>query len=277
MRNKIMVKEDAIEQDEIPVCFVLMPISDPEGYSQGHFKRVYQDILKPACEMAGYRAVRADEVSQTNLIQLDILQKLLDAPMVLCDLSNRNPNVMFELGVRQAFDKPVVLVQKIGTKPIFDIAPLRYTDYRNQRIYDEVVEDQKKIAESIIETNKEFSLNLGVNSIVKLLSLTKSASLKDLHNSGKDTLLQLIRAEISGLRQEFRESITNLDFETKSITNQQIESNRRKSLLESSRLNQLPKLPPRKSILNDTNSNINENINLEDISFPTTEDDDIPF
>ena len=65
-----------------------------------------------ASDTAGFKSVRADEVRQTNLIHLDVLQKLIESPMAICDLSSRNPNVLFELGLRQAFDKPVVLVQE---------------------------------------------------------------------------------------------------------------------------------------------------------------------
>ncbi|MGN6898239.1 hypothetical protein ACTHT1_12455, partial [Neisseria sp. P0015.S002] len=81
--------------------------------------------ISPACEKSGFRACRADDVKATNLIQLDILKKLIEAPIAICDLSTRNPNVLFELGIRQAFDKPVVLIQEIGTPPIFDITGLR--------------------------------------------------------------------------------------------------------------------------------------------------------
>ena len=41
--------------------------------------------------------------------------------------------------LRQAFDKPTVLVQEVGTEKIFDIAPLRYTEYRRELKYREVL------------------------------------------------------------------------------------------------------------------------------------------
>jgi hypothetical protein len=110
-------------------CFIIMPISDTDGYAEGHFKHVYENIIYPSCELAGYQAIRADEVKATNLIHLDILKKLIDAPIAICDLSSRNPNVLFELGIRQSFDRPVVLIQEAGTPRIFDIAPLRYLEY----------------------------------------------------------------------------------------------------------------------------------------------------
>jgi hypothetical protein len=198
-------KESQVVPDR-PECFVIMPISDPEGYQAGHFRRVFEDVFVPACDKAGFRAIRGDQVRATNLIHLDILQRLLSTPIALCDLSSRNPNVLFELGLRQAFDKPVVLVQESGTPPIFDIAPLRYTEYRRARLYDEVLQDQIRIADAISETIEAFGKNEGVNSLVKIMSLTRSASLSDVQAAEADPSLQLIRAELSALRTEIQRS-----------------------------------------------------------------------
>jgi hypothetical protein len=188
-----------------------MPISDTDGYDAGHFQKVYEDILKPACKEAGYCPVRADDVKQTNLIHLDILQKLISSPMAICDLSSRNPNVLFELGLRQAFDMPTVLVQDIGTPKIFDIAPLRYTEYRRELRYREVLEDQTAITRAISETKDAVQKGTSVNSIVKILSLSKPASIEDISNTDPAGVLQLLRAEISELRSEFRKSAVARD------------------------------------------------------------------
>lgn len=193
-------KDSDLSQD----CFVIMPISDADGYDSGHFMRVYEDIIKPACKSAGYSPVRADDVKQTNLIHLDILQKLISSPMAVCDLSARNPNVLFELGLRQAFDMPTVLIQDIGTPKIFDIAPLRYTEYRKELRYREVLEDQEAISRSISETKESVLKGASVNSIVKILSLSKPAAIEDNSSSDPAGVLQLIRAEIGELRSEIR-------------------------------------------------------------------------
>ena len=190
--------------DSLPECFVVMPVTDPEQYDPGHFRRVFEDIFVPACAAAGYRAVRADDVRETNLIHLDILRRLLDTPMVLCDLSSRNPNVLFELGLRQAFDKPVVLVQEVGTPKIFDIAPLRLTEYRRGRIYHEVIEDQQRIADAVRATEQAHKRNIGVNSIVKILSLTTPASIPEVKGATRDPALEIIRAELAELRNDIR-------------------------------------------------------------------------
>ena len=85
-------------------CFVIMPIGEVKGYDEdNHFKEVYEDIFIPAIKDAGLKPVRADDVMASNIIQKDILQRVIESPIVLCDLSGLNANVMFELGVRQAF------------------------------------------------------------------------------------------------------------------------------------------------------------------------------
>lgn len=206
--------------DTIPSeCFVVMPIADPDGYDNGHFSKVYEDIFKPACKSAGFKPVRADEVKQTNLIHLDILQKLIDSPMAICDLSSRNPNVLFELGLRQAFDKPTVLVQEVGTPKIFDIAPLRYTEYRKELRYREVLEDQDLIAQALRATFEATSQGDGVNSIVSILSLAKPATLKEQVGSESTGLLQLVRAEMSEMRSDFQRAMFMFERNTREYVN----------------------------------------------------------
>ena len=161
-------------------CFVIMPFSDPDGYSSGHFLRVYNYILKPAIENAGYEADRVDLKKSTNLIQETIIKELINAPMVLCDLSSRNPNVLFELGIRQAFDKPVVLVKDNITDRIFDISGLTTTDYRSGCIVDEVAEDVKNISQAIIDTKNDNHFNSLINLIkVDAATIESNATAKE--------------------------------------------------------------------------------------------------
>lgn len=192
-------------------CFIIMPIADPEGYDKGHFKKVYEDIIAVSCENAGFNPIRADEVKQTNLIHLDILKKLIESPMAVCDLSNRNPNVLFELGLRQAFDKPTVLVQECGTPKIFDISPLRYTEYRKELRYREVLEDQKALEEAIKATKEATDKGEGVNSLINLLSLSSPASLKEIGENDTTQMLQVVMAEMNDLRSDFRRTIRRFD------------------------------------------------------------------
>jgi len=194
-----------------PDCFIIMPIGAPDGYSTGHFERILEDLLIPACTKAGFTPVRADQVRQTNLIHLDVLKRLLESPMAICDLSSRNPNVLFELGLRQAFDKPVVLVREVGTPDIFDIAPLRYTEYRRERVFHEVVEDQGRIAAAVKATAVAHAGGDGVNSVVKLLGLDRAVGPRT-PRSPTQRLLEVVRSEMAAFRDELRsKSLVILD------------------------------------------------------------------
>lgn len=210
-----MAKNDKNGQAESNTCFVIMPISDCDGYDKGHFGRVYEDVFKKAIVDAGFAPLRADEVKQTNMIHLDILQKLLESPMAICDLSSRNPNVLFELGLRQAFDRPTVLVKDTLTENMFDIAPLRFTDYRRELKYREVLEDQRAICEAIKATRKATDEGKGINSLVNLLSLSSPARLKEVsQDEGISQMLALMRSEMADLRSEIRRTSGRVQVES---------------------------------------------------------------
>ena len=171
-----------------PVCFVLKPIADSAGYEIGHFGRVYEHVLKPAILAAGYEPVRADDTVKTDYIVVGIIQKIVDSAMVLCDFSARNPNVMYELGIRHAFNKPVVLVKDRKTEKIFDIQGLRYGEYDENLRVDTVGKDIAKITAAIIETAAGGAE--GMNSIVQLAGI-KTAEVPATQTISADTKLIL--------------------------------------------------------------------------------------
>lgn len=89
------------------------------------FNRIYDELLQPALESAGFDVFRADQEQCAGDIRFDMFQKLLVADLVVADLTLDNPNVWYELGVRHALrSRGVMLVQ--GPRPTqpFDI----YTD-----------------------------------------------------------------------------------------------------------------------------------------------------
>jgi hypothetical protein len=150
-------------------CFVIMPIADMEGYEPGHFGRVYNHVIKPACLKSGFTPIRADDVASSNYIIVDILRKILDCDMVLCDMSGRNPNVFYELGIRQAFNLPTVLIKDSKTVKIFDIQGIRYTEYREALRVDDVTCDVGAISDALNGTAKGDPSD--VNSMIQLLSI----------------------------------------------------------------------------------------------------------
>jgi len=157
------------EKKEAKKCFVIMPISDHSDYEPGHFNRVYEYIIRPACLKAGFDPLRADEVQRTNYIVIDILKHIISSDLVICDLSSRNPNVLYELGIRQAFSLPVTLIRDSITPRIFDIQGLRDIDYDVSLRIDTVTEAVDKIASTLTNTFEDGSED--VNSVIQLLGV----------------------------------------------------------------------------------------------------------
>lgn len=160
---------DLTSKKEEKICFVIMPIADMPGYDPGHYGRVYEHLLKPAIIGAGYIPVRADDTSKTDYIVVGIIQKIVESDMVVCDLSGRNANVMYELGIRHAFNKPVVLIKDTCTEKVFDVQGLRYTLYNESLRIDSVEKDIAKIQQSIVETAGADKTDM--NSIVRLAGI----------------------------------------------------------------------------------------------------------
>lgn len=170
-----------------PNCFVIMPISDQEGYEKGHFSRVYDYLIKPACEQAGFNAIRADDEVKTNYIVVEIIKKILDSEIVLCDLSAKNPNVLYELGLRQAFNKKSLLIKDIKTTRIFDIQGLRTIEYDESLRIDSVQKNTTSIAKSLKETFE--SKENDINSLIQLLSIKPAKLSESFELSNESSLI----------------------------------------------------------------------------------------
>src|SRR5665647_569454 len=113
-----------------PICFVIMPFTErDEDRPVGFFTEVLDSLLTPAITAAGF-VVKTAKRQGSDVIQSTIVTELLKADLVVADLTEHNPNVLFELGMRMADDKPVALVRAKGTGQIFDVDNLlRVEDY----------------------------------------------------------------------------------------------------------------------------------------------------
>lgn len=182
-------------------CFVIMPISDHPEYSTGHFRRVYEYIIKPACKKAGYIPTRADDTNKSNDIVTDIIKKIIDSDMAICDMSSRNPNVFYELGLRHAFNLKTTLIKDKKTSRAFDIAGLRAVEYDQSLRVDEVEAAISAIADAITETENMKSDE--ANSTIQLLGLDAPAKKVEIKSMSVENAT--IMGEIRSLRSDIEE------------------------------------------------------------------------
>ena len=107
------------------ICGLVMPISAIDGLPESHWAEVLS-LISEAIEKAGVTPNLVSNADDVGIIQKRIIQNLYDNPIVMCDVSSKNPNVMFELGMRLAFDKPTIIVKDDKTTYSFDTSPIEH-------------------------------------------------------------------------------------------------------------------------------------------------------
>lgn len=174
-------KQEQKSVKEKKKCFVMMPISDQKEYAENHFTKVYSQIFKPAIEDAGYEAIRVDEDKMSSDIITKILNYIQNSDIALCDLSAKNPNVLYELGLAQAYDKKVVLVKDNRTEYVFDVSGISTVEYRAERLYEHVEQARKDISDAISATAQR--KNNTILEMVKVRAASIDTSEPDSHDT----------------------------------------------------------------------------------------------
>lgn len=109
------------------LCFVMMPFGNATDW-------IYRDFIRPVAEQFGLSVVRADEIYSPGVITEQIRVAIQQSRLCIADVSNRNPNVLYEVGIAHTLGKPtIILTREIGDVP-FDLARLRMIKYDPQNI-----------------------------------------------------------------------------------------------------------------------------------------------
>jgi tetratricopeptide (TPR) repeat protein len=123
-------------KDSQKTCFVVMGFGKKTDFETGRvldLDKSYRNMIKPAVEAAGLKCIRADEIVHSGLIDAPMYEQLLNADVVVADLSTSNKNAFYELGVRHAlrpFTTVVICEDGIKTFP-FDISHVAVRQYHH--------------------------------------------------------------------------------------------------------------------------------------------------
>ncbi len=104
------------------MCFTIMPFG-------GWFDRYYEEVYEPAIVESGLEARRADDVYRSGNVVDDIWDLTKRADLILADLTGKNPNVLYELGLAHAIGKRAILVVDDIADVPFDLRALRVIEY----------------------------------------------------------------------------------------------------------------------------------------------------
>ena len=106
-------------------CFVASPIGNPKSDTRIHADKFLKYIVEPACLRTGFTASRSDQFYGSDYVDRMIIEQLASCDLVIADLSEKNPNVYFEVGYRLALGLPLVITVRMDEDVKFDISTLR--------------------------------------------------------------------------------------------------------------------------------------------------------
>jgi hypothetical protein len=106
-------------------CFVIAPIGEADSEIRKRSDQIFKHVITPTAAECGYDPLRADHISEPGMITSQVIQHIMNDPLVVADLTGRNPNVFYELALRHALRKPLVQIIKRGEQIPFDVAGTR--------------------------------------------------------------------------------------------------------------------------------------------------------
>jgi hypothetical protein len=105
-----------------PIAFVAMQFGEP-------YDTIYRTLIRPKTQALGFEVSRIDDVKRPGIIFQDIQQKIIDAKVLIAEITAPNQNVFYEIGYAHALNKPTILLAQRGRDLPFDIRSYRVIFY----------------------------------------------------------------------------------------------------------------------------------------------------
>lgn len=157
------------------LCFVVGPIGDEGTDVRIHADWLLEGIIKPVlANFPEFDVKRADHDARPGLIDVQMINALLNAELVIADLSLLNPNAFYEIGIRHMAQKPIIHMQLAAEKPPFDVSLYRAIRFARAQFSDlgKAQDELKRSVEAVLApdyqpenpvTNARGHLNLEQN------------------------------------------------------------------------------------------------------------------
>lgn len=168
------------------ICGIVMPISSIDGCNESHWADVLE-IISEAIEDAGFDANLVSNADEVGIIHKRIIQNLYDNPIVVCDVSGKNPNVMFELGMRLAFDKPTIIIKDDRTSYSFDTSAIEHLEYPRDLRFSKITEFKDKLSQKIRATYEKSTADGNYTTFLKHFGEFTVAKIEKKKSQGKNS------------------------------------------------------------------------------------------
>lgn len=174
------------------ICGLIMPISAIDGCNEQHWQDV-KEIISSAVEKAGFVPNLVSYADDVGIIQKRIIQNLYENPIVVCDVSGKNPNVMFELGLRLAFDKPTIIIKDNDTSYSFDTSPIEHLEYPRDLRFNKIVEFKESLGEKIKATYDKSIKDKDYTTFLKHFGAFTAAKIETKEVSKEDFIIEELK------------------------------------------------------------------------------------
>ena len=193
------MKNEVIIVTEIINCGLIMPIAPMSSYSSEQFIDVKSILVETISEIKEFKfhvRMVSDSKGEVDIIHKNIVNNLYEDPIVICDVSGSNPNVLFELGMRLAFDKPTIIIKDDRTKYMFDTSMIEHLEYPSDLRYNKLLEFKKSLQSKLIKT---YEASLQDDGYSPFLKHFQNVQVKNIESSSIDVTeaLETILEDIS--------------------------------------------------------------------------------
>jgi hypothetical protein len=188
--KRVTRKKSSKTKKDLSTCFTIMPFG-------GWLDTYYNEVYKPAIEEAGLKPCRADDLYRPGTVVNDIWDYTQRAKILLADLTGKNANVFYELGLAHALAKPVILVTESIDDVPFDLRALRVIEYdKNAPDWGDILKE--KLSNAIKEV-----LEAPAEAVLPAFLRVEVGSKKPTVTPQQKELIEL-KQDLDALRREFR-------------------------------------------------------------------------
>ena len=197
------------------LCGIIMPISPIDGCTAEHWAEV-KEIIKDAVESIvdlKFTAKLVSDADDIGVIQKRIVQGVYNSDIIICDVSAKNSNVMFELGMRLAFDKPTVIIKDDKTDYSFDTSIIEHLVYPRDLRFSKIINFKKSLADKILATYLASTKDAGHSTFLKNFGTFQVAHLSQTEATGEQVIIEMlseIQQELTLGRMQRRGSLRNM-------------------------------------------------------------------
>jgi hypothetical protein len=206
-----------MNKDKELICGLIMPISTIDGYSEQHWIDI-KNILYKTIEEANFIPNLVSDADDVGIIHKRIIQNIYENPIIVCDVSAKNPNVMFELGLRLAFDKPTIIIKDDKTDYSFDTSAIEHLEYPKDLRFTQIVLFKNKLKEKIKATYDKALSDKDYTTFLKHFGSFTSVKLETKQVSKEDYIIE----ELKELRSIFNKQHNKINRENTSYNTSEI-------------------------------------------------------